>query len=97
MSAAGEVKKVLSAQVVLDFPVNINGVEYADLVLRRPVVRDVRIASRVQGSDADQEATLIAQLCDVSSEVIDCLDVADYGKLSVALQNFQNPTLKVAS
>ena len=92
-----DVEKKSSVQVVLDYPVKHNGVEYADLVLRRPLVRDVRLASRAQGSDADQEATLIAHLCDVPSEVIDSMDFSDYGKLSVALQNFQSPALKAAS
>lgn len=90
-----EVNKISSVQVVLDYPVALNGVEYSDLVLRRPLVRDLRLASRAQGSDADQEAILIAHLCDVPIEVIDSMDFSDYGKLSAALQNFQNPVLKV--
>jgi hypothetical protein len=86
-------KKASTVLIVLDYPVTFGGVEYTELTLRRPLVRDMRIAAKASGTEADQEAILFTNLCVVSPEVIDSLDFVDYGKLSSALQNFQNPSL----
>lgn len=84
--------KASSVTVKLDYAVVLDGVACDALVMRRPKVRDIRSASHVKGTDADQEAVLIGNLCDVPPEVIDDLDFMDYNKLSEALQNFRSPS-----
>lgn len=83
--------KANTVTVKLDFPVEVDGVLCESFVMRRPKVRDIRSASHVKGTDADQEAVLIGNLCEVSPEVIDGLDFMDCNKLSEALQNFRSP------
>lgn len=87
------VKKESTVLLVLDYPIKVAGVDYTELVMRRPVVRDIRIATKTGDTEADKEATLFSNLCEVTLDVIDSLDFADYGKLSTTLQNFQNPSL----
>ena len=84
--------KASSVTVKLDYAVVLDGVACDALVMRRPKVRDIRSASHVKGTEADQEAVLIGNLCDVPPEVIDDLDFMDYNKLSEALQNFRSPS-----
>ena len=84
--------KASSVTEKLDYAVVLDGVACDALVMRRPKVRDIRSASHVKGTDADQEAVLIGNLCDVPPEVIDDLDFMDYNKLSDALQNFRSPS-----
>ncbi len=83
--------KVSTVTVKLDYPIMLDGVTCEALVMRRPKVRDIKSASHVKGTDADQEAFLIGNLCEVPPEVIDGLDFMDYNKLSDALQNFRSP------
>ena len=84
--------KASSVTVKLDYAVVLDGVACDALVMRRPKERDIRSASHVKGTEADQEAVLIGKLCDVPPEGIDDLDFMDYNKLSEALQNFRSPS-----
>lgn len=76
-----------TTNITLDYPVTVNGHEYASLTMRRCKVKDRRVASK-QPTPADQEVTLIANLCDVPPSVIDELDAVDYEKCTEALRGF---------
>lgn len=73
--------------IKLQYPVTVDGHEYAVLNMRRCKVKDRRIAAK-QKTDEDKEITLIANLCEVPPSVIDELDAMDYAKLTETLQGF---------
>lgn len=94
MSATDEVKKPLSVQVALDFPVMVNGVEYTDLVVRRPKGRDRLVASKVSGGEIEQEYTYLSTLCDVPVEVFYEMDWVDIDRVTEKVNGFKSmPTV----
>ena len=56
----------------------------SSLTMRRPKVRDERVAE----DEADQEIALFANLCEVSPDTVHELDMADYRKLQEAFVGF---------
>ncbi len=72
----------------LQDPLKIDGVEVYELNLRAPKVRDLLIANKKDSSEAEREVKLIANLAEVSAEVIQDLDLRDYVKIQNWLQNF---------
>lgn len=78
----------MSEIIQLKFPVECNGEEILELELRRPKVRDQLAATKRKGSDEEKEINLLADLCDVSPEVIADLDLADYAQLGEVYQGF---------
>ena len=76
-----------TTEIKLQFPVAVDGQEYAVLHMRRCKVKDRRLAAK-QKTQEDQEVTLIANLCEVPPSVIDELDSADYDKLQDVLRGF---------
>ena len=80
--------KERTATVELMFPVEQDGLAVDKLVMRRPKVRDSRDAARGGGSDADVELRQFANLCEVSPELLEDLDMADYIKLQEAFRGF---------
>ena len=75
---------ILVENIPLNIPVEVDKVTYSSLAMRRPKVKDQKIAKKATKSNEDYETLLFANLCEVSVAVIDELDVADYG----ALQKF---------
>jgi hypothetical protein len=78
----------MSTTIKLQYPVLSNAVEYEELTIRRPKVKDRRLAMKQGKDDADKEIWLIATLTGVSMDVIDELDSADYSKIQAVLQDF---------
>lgn len=74
--------------IKLDHPITANGATVSELRMRRPKVRDMRRARKGNADDADQEVRLFADLCEVSPDDIDALDLADYDKLQEAFRGF---------
>ena len=74
--------------ITLDHPITVDGAEVTSLSLRRAKVRDVRIAEKAGGGDAEREIRLFANLCEVTPEAIEELDMADYLALQKAYQGF---------
>ncbi len=81
----------MTTTVTLKYPVTVDGQEYTSLTMRRPKVKDRRVAAK-QKTDEDKEITLISNLCDVPPSVIDELDSADYNHLQKALIGFFDST-----
>ena len=75
-------------------PIKIDGVAIHELNLRTPKVRDLLIASKKDLADSEREVNLIANLAEVSPEVIQDLDLRDYLKIQSWLQNFLSAEAK---
>lgn len=58
------------------------------LTMRRPKVRDIRAASKVEGGDVEVEIAMFANLCEVAPEDINNMDMADYGAIQKVYKSF---------
>jgi len=74
--------------IPLACPVVIGGASMPSLTLRRPKVKDIQGARKVEGSDATQECELFALLAGVTAADIKNLDWADYRKLKTIYGDF---------
>ena len=75
-------------KIKLRHPLTVDGAELAELVMRRPLVRDLRAAQRSAGGEADAEIALFANLCEVAPEAFDRMDLGDYYRLQDAYRGF---------
>jgi len=73
--------------IKLDYPFTYQGREISELQMRRPKVRDRRLASR-KATDAEREIELVAMLTEQAPEALDEMDAADYEKLTDKLASF---------
>ena len=78
----------MTTAIELAYPVSVSGIETNELYMRRPRVRDMLVGEKKNKSDAEKEILLFANLCEVDPEVIESLDMQDYGKLQQAYQDF---------
>ena len=72
----------------LKYPVTHDGIEHAELTMRRAKARDSRDAQRGGGTSADNEIRLFANLCEVPPVVIEDLDMYDYMRLQGVYESF---------
>lgn len=77
--------------IELSYPITIDGTETNALVMRRPKVADTVLFQKSQGTDADKEINLFANLCEVTPDDINQLDMMDYAKLQEQYGNFIAP------
>lgn len=75
-------------EIDLKYPVTFNGQEYRRLSMRRPMVRDILAADKAAAGDAEREIRLFASLCEVPTEVIEQMDMADYVSLQEVYSGF---------
>lgn len=75
-------------KIQLTYPVEINGQTTNELNVRRPKVRDMLVADKAQGSEAEKEIRMFANLCEVEPGVIEGLDLIDYSNLQKVYQGF---------
>ncbi len=80
----------MQVQIDLDYPIQVDGVEVRYLTMRRPKVRDQKIADAQGGSDGEREIRLFANLCAVAPRDIEDLDMADYAQLQGVFADFLN-------
>lgn len=66
------------SNIKLKYPVNIDGVSYTELNMRRSKVKDRLAVTAMKCSDEQKEITLFANLCEVPPKVIEELDETDY-------------------
>lgn len=75
--------------IVLKYPVQVGGVTYSELVMRRAKGRDVKLARQQANGDLDEaDEYLLANLCDVSPEVLNEMDVADLKSAFEVMRGF---------
>ncbi|MBU1001910.1 MAG: phage tail assembly protein [Proteobacteria bacterium] len=75
-------------KITLEYPVENNGKNYSELSMRRPVLRDMLVAEKKGGSDLQKESVTFSNLCEVTPEVIQALDMKDYKKLQAVYTGF---------
>lgn len=77
-----------AAEITLRHPKTVEGETYTKLTMRRATAGDSRDAQRGGGSAADIEMRLFGNLCEVSPEVMEKLDLGDYQRLQEQFQDF---------
>ncbi|MGR6871250.1 phage tail assembly protein [Pseudomonas sp. HK3] len=78
-----------NAKIPLDFAINNEaGHAINELSMRRPKVRDMITADKSAASEGEKEIAMFANLCEVTPDQIQDLDMKDYGKLQDAYQDF---------
>jgi hypothetical protein len=79
-----------TTEVVLEFPIKIEGVEVSRLTLRRPKVGDVLAAEEQAKGKGEKEIEILtfANLCQVTPAEIRELDLDDYKKIQEAFSDF---------
>ncbi|AXF86640.1 hypothetical protein DTO96_102395 [Ephemeroptericola cinctiostellae] len=83
--------------LALDYPVNVGGLSYTEVTVRRPKGRDSIIASKAPGNDIEQAFFMLANLCEVTPEVIAEMDDADIMRINEVLVGFKKqPSTKSA-
>jgi hypothetical protein len=75
-------------KIILEHPIQYNGVALKEISLRRPKVRDRLVVDRMTVTDAEKEILLIANLAEISREAIEEIDLADYANIQKVLQSF---------
>ncbi len=76
-------------KIKLDYPIKIDGATVNEISLRRPTVKDMRVARITGGKDdAVQEINLIANLAQITPDAVESLDMADFVKVQKALAGF---------
>jgi hypothetical protein len=75
--------------IKLDYPVTLAGATINEITLRRPTVKDMRVARITGGKDdASQEINLIANLAQITPDAVESMDMADFKKVQEALAGF---------
>ena len=75
--------------IKLNYPVESDGTNIADLNMRRSKVKDRLIVAKMKNSsDEEKEIRLFANLCEVAPNIIEELDESDYSNLQKAYMDF---------
>ena len=77
-----------SKTIQLDYPIMANGMLIDNITIRRPLVRDLLIAERSPGGEAQKEIILLANLAEISPNDVECMDLSDYHKCLECLADF---------
>lgn len=74
--------------IALDYPLNLDGRQVAELTMRRPKVKDQRNADKAASDNAGKELQLFASLTGMNPEDLEEMDLSDYTKLQNAYSGF---------
>ena len=74
--------------IKLRYPLKVDGATLEELVMRRPLVRDLRAAQRAGDGSSGTEVALFANLCEVAPDALDAMDLGDYRELQEAYEGF---------
>lgn len=75
-------------KIKLAYPITVDGATLNEISLRRPTVKDMRVARVTGKDDAAQEINLIANLAQITTDAVESLDMADFVKVQKALAGF---------
>ncbi len=75
-------------EIKLKYPVSDGGETINVLKMRAPKVRDQLNADKLNGGDAEKEVAIMANLCDLTPDIIGELDLRDYVALQEAYKSF---------
>lgn len=81
--------KRASAEIVLDFPITFDGETVSKLIMRRPKVKDSKVAAAQPGDDSEKGIFMIARLCGQPPEFFEELDLADFDKVEKQFNSFR--------
>ncbi|EKO3414774.1 phage tail assembly protein [Vibrio fluvialis] len=73
----------------LEYPIEIEGKKIEELNIRRPLVRDQLIADKQNKDSADKEMHLMSLLAGVDREIVELLDLYDYGEVQNVIMGFR--------
>lgn len=76
------------ATIDLVYPVEVDGRQVSQLIMRPPLVRDIRDAQRGGGGSADVEIRLFSLLCEVSPATIEVIHARDYRRIGDVYADF---------
>lgn len=77
------------ATITLSRPLSINGTKVPKVTMREPTVRDEMLARKTAGTDsADNESTLLANLCGLLTDDLQNMSLKDYRRLQEAFLGF---------
>lgn len=85
-----EVKKPSTVLLVLDYPITVGGIDYTEVTVRRPKGRDSIISSKAPGTEVEQAFFMLANLCEVTPDVIAEMDDSDILRINEVLVGFKN-------
>lgn len=80
-----------TADITLNFPIAIGGVQTNRVTMRRPKVRDRLVVARQPGTEDEKETLLLGNLCGLAPNEFDEMDMSDYRQLQTALSGFLEP------
>jgi hypothetical protein len=78
----------MTKSIKLTHPVTDNGQETKELFMRRSKVKDRLAITKMTCSDEEKEIRLLANLCDISPDLIMELDEGDYQKIQKEYMSF---------
>lgn len=74
--------------ITLRTAISVSGVKVSALRMREPDVNDHLVYEATKGSDGAREASLIANLCEISQDEIKTLKLRDFKRTQEALGHF---------
>ncbi|UTW01241.1 phage tail assembly protein [Marinomonas rhizomae] len=74
-------------KITLKSPITVDGVEYKELEMREPTVRD-QVLAQSANNPAQNEVQLFANLCGISSDAVMDLTLSNYTRLQEAFSGF---------
>ena len=77
-----------TTDIPLKHPVTISGHTYESLTMRSAKARDQVVAQKSASHKADVEVVLFSNLCEVSPEVLEELEMVDYHAVQKAYNGF---------
>lgn len=77
-----------SEVIKLEYPITINGQEVKTITIRRPKVKDQTRALKLKGSDAEQEIKMFSDLCMITVDAMEELDLKDYMQIREMYESF---------
>lgn len=77
-----------SVDIQLSKAISIDGASVKALRVREPTVADQLAMDKIQGSDADKELAMLANLCMVKPADLHQLTLRDYKKVQAAFVGF---------
>jgi hypothetical protein len=76
------------ADITLTRAIKIDGADVAVVRMREPKVRDQLLMGAMEGSDADKELAVMANLCTISAADLHEMGLRDYKRLQEAFALF---------
>lgn len=78
-------------KIKLENPIKVDGVLVDELTMRTPKVRDLIIATKKGGTEADLIVNMISNLAEIPLESVYEFDLKDFAAISNLLQGFFSP------